>query len=353
MNKMVKLSLVTAVALAGLSSVNAASLEEAIKGVDVSGMVRYRYNDKNVKNGESTQNNDYDIELTAKIPVNDSVKATIKFDFSYDYSAQTADGGRAPLNIEDAFFTYTNPNFIASAGKQNVPGPQSDGINGTGIVLTGLLDPVSLVGTYFNSTQVSHHSLWQAAVLGSFGPVNASLWYADVADTLDAYTLALSGDIGPVSLSGRYSKRDNDGDKLKLSVAKLNASVNWDVFTIRAGFARTSKDNAGTGAAIDTSEDSEVNNFQLKQLAVATGMNDAKAFMVGASFKPTENTSLGLDYLSAKYKDKADNKVKANETAISASYAMSSNFKISSYYSLAKDDSVKSTKGRLELKYSF
>ena len=143
-------------------------------------------------------------------------------------------------------------------GKQNIPGPQSDGSQGTGIVLTGLLGPVSLVGTFFNGTSLKHHKdVWQAAILGSFGPVNASLWYGDVHDTLDAYTIALSGDIGPVSLAGRYSKRDEDGNaNLKLSVAKINASVNWDIFSFSAGFASTGEDNGGIGAAIDTSGDS-------------------------------------------------------------------------------------------------
>ena len=168
-------------------------------------------------------------------------------------SAGVAADGKLAVKIEDAYFVYTNPNFIGKMGKQNIPGPQSDGAQGTGIVLTGLLGPVSLVGTFFNGTTLKdHQDVWQAAILGSFGPVNASLWYGDVHDTLDAYTIALSGDIGPVSLAGRYSKRDEDGNNLKLSVAKINASVNWDIFSFSAGFASTGEDNGGIGAALDT-----------------------------------------------------------------------------------------------------
>ena len=92
MNKIVKLSLVTAVALAGLTTVNAASLEEAIKGVDVSGLMRYRYDDTKVKDGKSKQLNDYDIEVNVKIPVNDSVKAVLKIDMGGDYRADDAKG---------------------------------------------------------------------------------------------------------------------------------------------------------------------------------------------------------------------------------------------------------------------
>ena len=94
MNKIVKLSLVTAVALAGLTTVNAASLEEAIKGVDVSGLMRYRYDDTKVKDGKSKQINDYDIEVNVKIPVNDSIQAVIKIDMGADYRADVNEGAK-------------------------------------------------------------------------------------------------------------------------------------------------------------------------------------------------------------------------------------------------------------------
>ena len=44
MRKISKISLVAAVAVAGFSTANAQPLEEAIKNVDVSGSVVYRYN---------------------------------------------------------------------------------------------------------------------------------------------------------------------------------------------------------------------------------------------------------------------------------------------------------------------
>ena len=45
MKKIAKLSLVAAVAVAGLTTANAQLLEQAIKKVEVSGSVVYRYND--------------------------------------------------------------------------------------------------------------------------------------------------------------------------------------------------------------------------------------------------------------------------------------------------------------------
>ena len=56
--KIIKLSLATCLAIASLSSIGSAqSLEEAIKGVDVSGMLRYRYTDFRTKNFNFVKSN--------------------------------------------------------------------------------------------------------------------------------------------------------------------------------------------------------------------------------------------------------------------------------------------------------
>ena len=74
--KFAKLSLVAAVAVAGFTTANAQPLEEAIKNVDVTGSVVYRYNDYNndVKGKESGQTNNYKVALGLASKVNDDVK---------------------------------------------------------------------------------------------------------------------------------------------------------------------------------------------------------------------------------------------------------------------------------------
>ena len=59
MRKISKISLVAAVAVAGFSTANAQPLEEAIKNVDVSGSVVYRYNnyDDSIAGGDRTDQN--------------------------------------------------------------------------------------------------------------------------------------------------------------------------------------------------------------------------------------------------------------------------------------------------------
>src|SRR5574344_1929118 len=85
MRKISKLSLVAAVAVAGFSTANAQPLEEAIKNVEVSGSVVYRYdnfhNDNKYDqylNSDSGKNN-YKIGLNLSSKVNDYVKFNSRF----------------------------------------------------------------------------------------------------------------------------------------------------------------------------------------------------------------------------------------------------------------------------------
>ena len=55
MKKIAKISLAAAVAVAGLTTANAQPLEQAIKGVETSGSVVYRYNDINSDVNDSYQ----------------------------------------------------------------------------------------------------------------------------------------------------------------------------------------------------------------------------------------------------------------------------------------------------------
>ena len=104
MRKISKISLVAAVAVAGFSTANAQPLEEAIKNVDVSGSVVYRYDnfhnaEKTGSNGnvtsdrENTDANRYKIGLNLSSKVNDYVKFNSRF-----IVGSQANGGWASLN---------------------------------------------------------------------------------------------------------------------------------------------------------------------------------------------------------------------------------------------------------------
>ncbi len=357
MKKFAKMSLVAAVAVAGMTSASAADLTEAIKGVDVSGMMRYRYTDTKPENGKSSVENDYDIEVTAKVPVNDVVTAIVKVDVDGDLRADDSMGGepadaKPSVNIEDAYFSFALPYGTVSAGKQNVPGPLVDAPNGTGLVGLFPMGPVTVAGGWFNGTSAASFSdIYAAAVMGSFGPVNASLWYGKVKDVADAFSVAVDGTVGPVTLDGRFSKKDIDDISNDNKVIKIGAEATFGMATANLAFVKTGDDNGKYGgAALDGETDAAANDFQLEQRDVASEMDDATGGKIGVSVSPVEKVDVGVDFLYVKY---GSNDVKYKEGVVSASYMMSKNFKISSFYSKASDDGDKTDKGRLELKYSF
>ena len=143
MRKISKISLVAAVAVAGFSTANAQPLEEAIKNVDVSGSVVYRYNnyDNNgiTPRGDQTESNNYKIGLNLSSKVNDYVKFNSRF-----IVGSQADGGFASLNagkenntdnvqgadgqadvsLSNAYFGFTAiPNTVVNIGKQGLATP--------------------------------------------------------------------------------------------------------------------------------------------------------------------------------------------------------------------------------------
>jgi hypothetical protein len=189
MKKIAKISLVAAVAVAGLTTANAQPLEEAIKNVDVSGSVVYRYNDYNNSIGNSanptaTNTNNYKVGLNLSSKVNEDVKFNSRFVVGAPSSTGTGDSGFASLNSSDnndqnvgvelsnANFAYTGiKNTTVNVGKQGLTTPWTvaSDINGneqtgSGILALSAIGPVTLAGAYFNQTNLNGSS--DAAVNG-------------------------------------------------------------------------------------------------------------------------------------------------------------------------------------------
>ena len=189
MRKISKISLVAAVAVAGFSTANAQPLEEAIKNVDVSGSVVYRYD--NFHNAEKTDSagvvtsprentdvNRYKIGLNLSSKVNDYVKFNSRF-----IVGSQADGGFASLNagkednasntrgndgqadvsLSNAYFGLTAiPNTVVNIGKQGLTTPYTVAVDingneqtGTGILALSTFGPVTAGAGYFNNTNLN------------------------------------------------------------------------------------------------------------------------------------------------------------------------------------------------------
>ncbi|EAM0118593.1 major outer membrane protein [Campylobacter jejuni] len=219
--KLVKLSLVAALAAGAFSAANATPLEEAIKDVDVSGVLRYRYDtgnfDKNFVNNSNLNNNKQDHNYRAQVNFSAAIADNFKAFIQFDYNA--VDGGTGVDNVTNAekglfvrqlYLTYTNEDVATSviAGKQQLnliwTDNAIDGLVGTGVkVVNNSIDGLTLAAFAVDSFMAAEqgaellgHStsnqapfkvdsvgnLYGAAAVGSYdlagGQFNPQLWLA-------------------------------------------------------------------------------------------------------------------------------------------------------------------------------
>ncbi|EAL7056797.1 major outer membrane protein [Campylobacter jejuni] len=160
--KLVKLSLVAALAAGAFSAANATPLEEAIKDVDVSGVLRYRYDtgnfDKNFVDNSNLNNSKQDHKYRAQVnfsaAIADNFKAFVQFDYNAadgGYGANGIKNGQKGLFVRQLYLTYTNEDVATSviAGKQQLNTIWTDngvdGLVGTGIkVVNNSIDGLTL-----------------------------------------------------------------------------------------------------------------------------------------------------------------------------------------------------------------
>lgn len=242
MRKISKISLVAAVAVAGFSTANAQPLEEAIKNVDVSGSVVYRYDNFHNKEKEdaingvtsgrqNTDANRYKIGLNLSSKVNDYVKFNSRFivgsqanggfaslnagkenTFRNGFQDNTAGADRqADVSLSNAYFGFTAiPNTVVNIGKQGLTTPYTvaTDINGneqtgTGILALSTFGPVTAGLGYFNNTNLNESSeinLTQGLGLDTFpnganGVINGGQ---------DVYVATVQGDLDFVKLEAWY-----------------------------------------------------------------------------------------------------------------------------------------------------
>ncbi|EAI7244741.1 major outer membrane protein [Campylobacter upsaliensis] len=173
--KLVKLSLVAALAAGAFSVANATPLEEAIKDIDVSGVLRYRYRAGNIdgvdnkglvnQNGNpqdglitDKQMHQYRAQINFNAAIADNFKAFVQLDYSAKDGGYGVDTMTNPINedkgtlhVRQLYLTYTNEDFATSviAGKQQLNTIWTDngidGLVGTGIkVLNNSFDGLTL-----------------------------------------------------------------------------------------------------------------------------------------------------------------------------------------------------------------
>ncbi len=234
--KLVKLSLVAALAAGAFSVANATPLEEAIKDIDVSGVLRYRYEsgrfgkDLNLENAylnSSKQEHKYRAQINFSGAIADNFKAFVQLDYNAadgGYGANSVSNTKTSLNVRQLYLTYTNEDVATSVilGKQQLntiwTDNAIDGLVGTGVkVVNNSIDGLTLAafaidsvntdeqgggieqtGTNRNLDENSPYLDWSqniygAAAIGSYevfnGQLNPQLWLAYMTDNAFLYAL--------------------------------------------------------------------------------------------------------------------------------------------------------------------
>ncbi|EAH8415810.1 major outer membrane protein [Campylobacter coli] len=242
--KLVKLSLVAALAAGAFSVVNATPLEEAIKDIDVSGVLRYRYETSNewsdingVAQNEGSgisgkQDHKYRAQLNFSGAIADNFKAFVQLDYNAQDGGYGANNGSttrsyeaansSTLNVRQLYLTYTDENVATSVilGKQQLntiwTDNAIDGLVGTGIkVVNNSIDGLTLAAFAIDSVNTDEQgdgvknkngnlgdnspyldwsqNIYGAAAIGSYevfnGQLNPQLWLAYMTDNAFLYAL--------------------------------------------------------------------------------------------------------------------------------------------------------------------
>ena len=296
--KLVKLSLVAALAAGALAtSASAMPLEEAIKGVDVSGMTRIRYKATNVKKdkAETTHESEWKFKavMNVKTTIDDNFfnVVSIRYDSTNDgigHSTANNDGNHK-FEANQFFLGATFGNTTIQLGRQTIGAFFTDDMYGDGIkVLNTDVEGLVLAALFMDSLErdkdissvegtikygdflgnagdvlriasgsdykkkdgkiSSEHNLYGVAAIGSYDPISFQLWYASLEDVANLFALELAGDFAlsddvKLGLKGQYSFSDIDATLKKRTqyVAQV-ASKDKDLNNVADNIADDVKD---------------------------------------------------------------------------------------------------------------
>ncbi|WP_417331779.1 major outer membrane protein [Halarcobacter sp.] len=387
MKKFAKMSLVAALAVAGTAA-SAQPLAEAIKNVDVSGTVVYRYDDRAFEddardNGKDRDlgKNKYKIGLTAKSKVNDDVTAVTRFivgsqtngDFVSLDNTNGADG-QADISLNNVYFSYTGiANTTVNVGKQGLTTPWTVAIDadgneqtGTGILALTNVGPVTLAGAYFNQTNLNkstdasisgsealgaaktvklYDSKTDASVLdgannvitvgamANIGPVALDAWYLDLQDTFDTYTLGAMAkfDLDAVKLSvgARHTQLDFDNEFDK-ALSKEDNSLTKIMLGLKAGIFSADvnygwTDSEGGLVALDNDAKTGMQGYTVQ----LNGVADAEYLQVKAGVQVLPSLKISANYHQLDKDKISNNGVTAREDSTDTEYYLQADYQMS------------------------
>lgn len=415
--KLVKLSLVAALAAGAFSVANATPLEEAIKDIDVSGVLRYRYetgNEWSDINGvapteggsiSGKQDHKYRAQLNFSGAIADNFKAFVQLDYNakdggyganngFTTRSYTADNS-STLNVRQLYLIYTDENVATSVilGKQQLntiwTDNAIDGLVGTGVkVVNNSIDGLTLaafaVDSYNSDEQGGdlgtvlnfNENLYGAAAIGSYevfnGQLNPQLWLAYMTDNAffyavdAAYNTTIFDGVN-WTLEGAYLGNSLDNERKDLGNGNgnffaLNGSIEVNGWDATLGGLYYGKKDKATVTVIEDQGNlgsllagEEIFYTKGSNLNGDTGRNIFGFVKAGYTFN--ETVRLGADFVYGGTKTEAGNGGDKLEAVARVDYKYSPKLNFSAFYSYVnvdKDtDSTHRDAVRLQALYKF
>ncbi|EEA8496886.1 major outer membrane protein [Campylobacter coli] len=415
--KLVKLSLVAALAAGAFSVANATPLEEAIKDIDVSGVLRYRYETSNewsdingVAENEGSgisgkQDHKYRAQLNFSGAIADNFKAFVQLDYNAKDGGYGANNGSttrsyvadnsSTLNVRQLYLTYTDENVATSVilGKQQLntiwTDNAIDGLVGTGVkVVNNSIDGLTLaafaVDSYNSDEQGGelgtvlnfNENLYGAAAIGSYevfnGQLNPQLWLAYMTDNaffyaIDAAYNTTIFDGVNWTLEGAYLGNSLDNERKDLGNGNgnffaLNGSIEVNGWDATLGGLYYGKKDKATVTVIEDQGNlgsllagEEIFYTNGSKLNGDTGRNIFGFVKAGYTFN--ETVRVGADFVYGGTKTEAGNGGDKLEAVARVDYKYSPKLNFSAFYSYVnvdKDtDSTHHDAVRLQALYKF
>ena len=408
--KLVKLSLVAALAAGALAtSASAMPLEEAIKGVDVSGMTRIRYTAKNKKKdkAETTHGSKWNFKavMNVKTTIDDNFfnVVSIRYNSTDAGNAYIDDNGKKFSSTADDkknhkfeanqfFLGATFGNTTIQLGRQTIGAFFTDDMYGDGIkVLNTDVEGLVLAALFMDSLEnddnigslgagevndklVTDHNLYGVAAIGSYDPISFQLWYASLEDVTNLFALELAGDFAvsddvKLGLKGQYAFSDFDGKfktGLKNSTTPVDDGSFWAIeasseffgVDFSAGYIDFStKENVYSLNSFEDQGSFISPGEELLDYSLYNGKN--RYYFITAGYTiPDSGVRLGVDWVDGSNKYKGTKKDQS-EVVARVDYKYNEKLSFQTWYShvdekvKGADNSDKTDTFRFQAKYSF
>jgi hypothetical protein len=357
MTKMIKMSLVAALAVSGLSA--------SIKDASVSGKFEVEFDRTTSKamGGNETSTNawDMDVDATVKVPLADSITGILTVqadggDTINQTNTQPTATANSNVNVAKHYISAKVGSATVNVGQQSVGAPFFDDERGSGIVALMPAGAVTLAAANFTNVNsgvgaaISAEDISALAVIGGANNVKYSLWYATISNVATAYTFNANTKVGQVALDLTHTSADygdlygvNGGHNgafvnaaaqgKSASLTKVAATMAVNKLSVTGAYGMTN-DDADRGVGVDLTSDGDASVNFCGELYCVDDLRGASAILLGASTN-VSGVTVGAHYLTGSY-DASTTATAAdrdfNELAVKASKSLNKSTKLTAHY---------------------